>query len=194
MGAEPSRGSAQPCEQPGPLMEANVAVVLVAFAGALILVLLCAVLLLCYRLRWAHSGSLQYLSFHHSARYTLKEPSQPAPPPPSLPPTIPLPPQPPLPSRPTPSPPFHPAPQPPRPALPPAQPPFHPAPPPSHPAPPPFRPAPPVFQPTPPLIHTTPPSPLLPPADMVVYSRIGHMRTSRPPSATQVILFEHSSL
>ncbi|KAG5834797.1 hypothetical protein ANANG_G00265390, partial [Anguilla anguilla] len=86
-------GPAHPCEQPGGALEAGAGALLMAGAGALILVLLCAVLLLVrYRHRWAQSGSLQYISFHHSARYTLKDPCpsptpppQPAPRPPSLP-------------------------------------------------------------------------------------------------------------
>ncbi|KAJ8347023.1 hypothetical protein SKAU_G00284240 [Synaphobranchus kaupii] len=181
--AGPRLAPPQPCEQAGAVLEASVVIFLMVVAGAVILVLGCTVLLLCYRHRWAHSGSLQYINLYHSARYTLKEPC-PSPPPatgPStaLPPARTAPPAPALmrhtPASAPPHTPTSPLPPAPRPKC--TRPPLHPA---------------------PPLIHTTPPSPLLPSADMVVYSRIGLMRTSRPPSAsgsaTQVILFEHSSL
>ncbi|KAJ8286754.1 hypothetical protein GJAV_G00042910 [Gymnothorax javanicus] len=181
--------STQTCGQAGGALEDSMVAFLLVLAGVVLLILLCAALLLCYRHWLAHSSSIQYINLYSSARYTLKEPcpspKQRAPRPSSLPPTLPLPPPPPPPSPPPPTCPtalplFQPNNQPPS---------FHPTPPNIH------LPATPLLS-APPFVHTTPPSPLLTAPDMVVYSRIGLVRTSRPPSATgtHVILFEHSSL
>ncbi|XP_061118066.1 protein TonB-like [Conger conger] len=98
-------GPTQPCQQPGAVPEASLAVVLAVLAVAVILILLCAVLLLCFRQRWAESSSMQYINFYHSARYTLKEPCPSPPQPGPRAPTLPLPP-PPTPTPPLPQ--FHP--------------------------------------------------------------------------------------
>ncbi|KAJ8260748.1 hypothetical protein COCON_G00164710 [Conger conger] len=54
-------GPTQPCQQPGAVPEASLAVVLAVLAVAVILILLCAVLLLCFRQRWAESSSMHPL-------------------------------------------------------------------------------------------------------------------------------------
>ncbi|KAA0720008.1 hypothetical protein E1301_Tti008365 [Triplophysa tibetana] len=150
-------------------LELSVVVLFMVLAGFLILALLYWVLTLRHRLRVAQAGNaLEYFGFYHMARYDLKEPG----------------PQPALPvvttqvSTSSSSPPL---------LVP--QPPFHLTPPP---------PSPRLYLP-PPIIHTTPPSPHLScgaGSDAEVYSRIGHLRLSRPSSVnqSQVILFEHSAL
>ncbi|XP_056147093.1 amyloid beta A4 precursor protein-binding family B member 1-interacting protein [Lampris incognitus] len=194
------------CGSPGPGkpcwdVDLRVTVLLVAVAGAVILLLLYKLLQMRHRLRVARAGqALRYYSFYHAATYTLRDPqvapakngnisevnpvvqivttatpptNHPPPPPPSASPPHP----PPLPSPPVPPPP---------PLIPP----------------PPLPPTPPLLTlPLPlPVIHNTPPSPHLSwgaSSDVEVYSRIGAFRPSRLSSLssqTQVILFEHSSL
>ncbi|XP_053334909.1 uncharacterized protein LOC128507817 [Clarias gariepinus] len=155
-------------------LEVNVALMLMVFAGFLILVLLYCVLLLRYKLRLAQAGNaLEYFSFYHMANYNLKHLHE---------------------SSGLPSMNIHPPVEVPSFSTPPAVVPIHAVCPPRLPPPLPLSSRPPSIVPLPPpIIYTTPPSPK---SDAEVYSRIGTVLPHRHSSVsqTQVVLFEHSSL